>query len=165
VEISNDAKHTHDHADATLSDGRAPLLPWLMARRKKSKRNLARWLGLLIVLALLACVPREVPAALLFGLSGAGMLWALFLAPVFCGAPIRKSGGFCRNNSLGLLLGCHLRQHRTRKLTMIFVDHRWQRGLWSSPGAVLATVSAIITIIVPMAQFLRWFVGQWTSGA
>jgi hypothetical protein len=29
-------------------------------------------------------------------------------APVWCGANIR-GGGLCRNNSTGLLLGCHLR--------------------------------------------------------
>jgi hypothetical protein len=46
---------------------------------------------------------------------------ALFLAPVWCGAFTRKNE-FCRNNSWGLLLGCHLREHRWQKFKMIFVS-------------------------------------------
>jgi hypothetical protein len=117
----------------------------------RSKKNgFARWLGFGLVIALLAALPsREVPAAILFLLSGLGFVWALFFAPVWCGADTRKHES-CRNNSWGLLLGCHLRQHRWQKFKMMFINRRWQqlnKGLWSSPAAILATVSGIISII------------------
>ena len=129
----------------------------------RSKKSLARWWGFALVVALLAALP-AVPATMLFALSGLGLVWALFLAPVWCGAVTRK-GEFCRNNSWGLLLGCHLREHRWQKFKMMFVSRRWQqlnRGLWSSPGAVLATVSGLITIILFVAAIAQWL-AQATS--
>ena len=51
---------------------------------------------------------------------------------------------------------------------MIFVHRRWKqftRGLWSSPAAILATVSGVISIIVPLATIVQWLLAQWTSGA
>src|SRR6476620_5276298 len=117
-----------------------------MSRKKKS---LARWWGFALVIAVLAALPsREIPAVILFLLSGLGLVWVLFLAPVWCGADTRRHES-CRNNSWGLLLGCHSREHRRQKFKMMFVNRRWQqlnRGLWSSPAEVLATVSGIITI-------------------
>ena len=134
-----------------------------MSRSKK--KGLARWWGFALVVALLAALPtRAVPATMLFALSGLGLVWALFLAPVWCGAVTRK-GEFCRNNSWGLLLGCHLREHRWQKFKMMFVSRRWQQlngGLWSSPGAVLATVSGLITIILFVAAIAQWL-AQATS--
>ena len=59
----------------------------------------------------------------------------------------------------GLLLGCHLREHRWQKFKMIFVNRRWQqlnRGLWSSPAEVLATVSGVVTIIGFAVAIVRW---------
>ena len=67
----------------------------------RSKNSLARWWGFALVVAVLAALPlREVPAAILFVLSGLSLLWVLFLAPVWCGAETRKHGP-CRNNSWG----------------------------------------------------------------
>ena len=55
----------------------------------RSKNSLARWWGFALVVAVLAALPsREVPAAILFALSGLGLVWALFFAPVWCGAVI-----------------------------------------------------------------------------
>jgi hypothetical protein len=132
---------------------------------RSKKRAFARWWGFALVVALLAALPtRAVPATLLFALSGLGLVWALFLAPVWCGAVTRK-GEFCRNNSWGLLLGCHLREHRWQKFKMMFVSRRWQQlnsGLWSSPGAVLATVSGLITMILFFVAIVQWL-AQATS--
>ena len=134
----------------------------------RSKNSLARWWGFALVVALLAALPtRAVPATLLFALSGLGLVWALFLAPVWCGAVTRKNE-FCRNNSWGLLLGCHLREHRWQKFRMIFVTRRWQqlnRGLWSSPAAVLATISGLITMILFIAAIVQWVAQTMTSMA
>lgn len=134
----------------------------------RTNKSLARWWGFALVVALLAALPtRAVPATLLFALSGLGLVWALFLAPVWCGAVTRRNE-FCRNNSWGLLLGCHLREHRWQKFRMIFVTRRWQqlnRGLWSSPAAVLATISGLITIILFIAAIVQWVAQTMTSMA
>jgi hypothetical protein len=125
----------------------------------RSKNNLARWWGFALVVAVLAALPsREVPAAILFVLSGLSLVWVLFLAPVWCGAVTRKYGP-CHNNSWGLLLGCHLREHRWQKFKMMFVSRRWQqlnRGLWSSPAEVIATVSGLIAIVGAVVAIVRW---------
>jgi hypothetical protein len=121
----------------------------------RSKSSLARWWGFALVVAVLAALPsREVPAAILFVLSGLGV----FFAPVWCGAVTRKHGP-CHNNSWGLLMGCHLREHRWQKFKMMFVNRRWQqlnRGLWSSPPAILATVSGLVTIVGVVVAIVRW---------
>jgi hypothetical protein len=124
------------------------------------RRGVARWWGLIFVVALVAAWRSEAATATaLLTLSGLVTVWALFLAPVWCGASIRQRGEFCRNNSWGLLLGCHLRQHKWQKLKMIFVSRRWQqftRGMWSSPSAILATVSGVAGILSAVATpFLR----------
>jgi hypothetical protein len=83
------------------------------------------------------------------------------LAPVWCGADTRRHES-CRNNSWGLLLGCHLREHRWQKFKMMFVNRRWQqlnRGLWSSPAEVLATVSGLITIVGVVVAIVRIALG------
>jgi hypothetical protein len=125
----------------------------------RSKNSLARWWGFALVVAVLAALPsREVPAAILFVLSGLSLVWVLFLAPVWCGAETRKHVP-CRNNSWGLLLGCHLREHRWQKFKMMFVNRRWQqlsKGLWSSPAEVIATVSGLIAIVGAVVAILRW---------
>jgi hypothetical protein len=69
----------------------------------RTNKSLARWWGFALVVALLAALPtRAVPATLLFALSGLGLVWALFLAPVWCGAVTRRNefaattlGGCC----------------------------------------------------------------------
>jgi hypothetical protein len=49
----------------------------------------------------------------------------------------------------------------------MFVNRRWQqlnRGLWSSPAAVLATISGLITIVMLLAAMVQWFSGVAASG-
>jgi hypothetical protein len=125
----------------------------------RGRNSLARWWGFALVVAVLAALPsREVPAAVLFFLSGLGLVWVLFFAPVWCGAVTRKHEP-CRNNSWGLLLGCHLREHRWQKFKMMFISRRWQqlnRGLWSSPAEILATVSGLVTIVGVVVAIVRW---------
>jgi hypothetical protein len=127
---------------------------------RRGKKGAARWWGVILVVALLASWrSNEVEAGALLVLSGLVTVWALFLAPVWCGAATRQRGEFCRNNSWGLLLGCHLRQHKWQKLKILFVHRRWQqftRGLWSSPSAILATVSRVLGTASALAiPFLR----------
>jgi hypothetical protein len=110
----------------------------------RTNKSLARWWGFALVVAVLAALPsREVPAAILFVLSGLSLVWVLFLAPVCCGADTRK----------------HLREHRWQKFKMMFVNRRSQqlnRGLWSSPAEVIATVSGLIAIVGAVVAIVRW---------
>jgi hypothetical protein len=51
---------------------------------------------------------------------------------------------------------------------MMFVTHRWQqlnKGLWSSPAAILATISGFITIILFLVTLVQWLAGVPTSTA
>lgn len=68
-------------------------------------------------------------------LSVVALGYFLFQAPLWCGA-ITREGTLCRNNSSGLLIGCHLREHKWQKLRMAFIPKAWQelnRGLWATP--------------------------------
>ncbi len=60
----------------------------------------------------------------------AGVLHFSFVTPVWCGA-VTREGRLCRNNAHGLLLGCHLREHRWQKLTLAIAPGR---GASSSSG-------------------------------
>ncbi|MET8062468.1 hypothetical protein [Micromonospora sp. NPDC005313] len=97
---------------------------------------------------------------LLYLLSGGVVIWSLFQAPAWCGAVTRRRGVFCRNNSYGLLLGCHLREHRWQKFKLLFYSHRWadfSRGTWATPSAKLATVSGLVGTVSAIATGIKDF--------
>jgi hypothetical protein len=83
----------------------------------------------------------------------------LIQAPVWCGA-ITRGGRLCRNNSTGLLLGCHLREHKWQKIKMTFAPKMWRernRGLWASPKEVLAMlggVALLVPLVIALAPVL-----------
>jgi hypothetical protein len=55
----------------------------------------------------------------------------------------------CCNNSTGVLLGCHLREHKWQKLKMTVIPRQWReinKGLWASPRECLATVEGIASV-------------------
>jgi hypothetical protein len=93
-------------------------------------------------------------------LSVAALGYFLFQAPLWCGA-VTREGTLCRNNSSGLLIGCHLREHKWQKLKMAFVPKAWRelnRGLWATPregvntlaglGSVVSALAAVVAILV-----------------
>lgn len=53
--------------------------------------------------------------ALALGLAGVSILYFAFQVPTYCGAATRDGAG-CRNDARGLLLGCHIHQHRWARL-------------------------------------------------
>ncbi|TWG22150.1 hypothetical protein FHX75_12670 [Micromonospora palomenae] len=119
------------------------------------------WGLVALVLLLTAWWTTQVGPGVLYLLSGAVVLWSLFQAPAWCGAATRSRGGFCRNNSRGLLLGCHLREHRWQKFKMLFYSSRWaafSRGTWATPSAKLATVSGLIGSVSAIATGIKDFV-------
>lgn len=115
--------------------------------------GLAKWWGVLAgALLIAAWVNRTVGPAVVIVLSCAVAVWCLIQAPVTCGAPIRSRGGVdgCRNNASGLLLGCHIRQHRFQKLKMLILRRQMKEfctGLFSDAKSTLVTFVAISTII------------------
>jgi hypothetical protein len=107
----------------------------------RHKRSLWRFWGYGVLVVMLLAV---------LGHYTGPAFYVLFSAPVYCGAINRKRGTeveFCRNNSAGLLLGCHLRNHKWQKLSSMWWSLGWRqktRGLWSSPSAQFATLTGVI---------------------
>jgi hypothetical protein len=78
-------------------------------------------------------------------MSGFVVLYTLFQAPMWCCATTRGNEP-CRNNASGILLGCHLRQHKWQKLQMSVHASSWGKltgRVLSSLGGVAASISAI----------------------
>jgi hypothetical protein len=93
-------------------------------------------------------------------LSAAAVGYFLFQAPLWCGA-VTRDGTLCRNNSSGLLIGCHLRQHKWQKLKLAIIPRAWgelNRGLWATPrdgvttlggmGSAVSALAAVVVILV-----------------
>jgi len=76
------------------------------------------------------------------------VLWALFVAPTWCGAVNRRRGSeiqYCRNNSSGLLLGCRIQDHKFQHFKSAWWQTSWRdrtSGIWTGGPANLATISA-----------------------
>jgi hypothetical protein len=76
------------------------------------------------------------------------VLYTLFQAPMWCCASTR-GGEPCRNNAYGLLLGCHLRQHKWEKVKMAMSASSWGqlvKRVLSSVGGVAASVGALASV-------------------
>jgi hypothetical protein len=126
-----------------------------------------RYWGFLALAAALACwvglVLGKVTTAIagvVLVLSIGAVLYFLFQAPLWCGA-VTREGTLCRNNSSGLLIGCHLREHKWQKLKMAFIPKAWRelnRGLWATPregvntlagfGSAVSALAAVVAILV-----------------
>ncbi|MGW0412392.1 hypothetical protein ACWERI_02890 [Streptomyces collinus] len=109
--------------------------------------GLGQWWGVLAgALLIAAWINRAAGPAVIATLSAAVLLWSFFQAPVTCGAPVRGRNDGCRNNATGLLMGCHIRQHRWQKLRMLILRRQVRdfcSGLFSDGKATLVTLAAI----------------------
>ena len=118
------------------------------------ERLLRKYWGLTVLAFLvIAWTTAQLGPGVLALLSVAVLFWAGLQAPAWCGAA-NRSGAWCRNNSRGLFLGCHLREHKWQKFQRIFYSRRWAdltQGLWATPGAKLATVSGVASIVSLLA--------------
>ncbi|MEV4601296.1 hypothetical protein AB0K15_28330 [Amycolatopsis sp. NPDC049253] len=77
------------------------------------------------------------------------VLYCLFQAPMWCCAPTGASQ-FCRNNANGILLGCHLRQHKFEKLKLAVRQRAWRKAaaaVFKSVGGQAATFSAFAGMV------------------
>lgn len=111
------------------------------------------WGYLALIAAIVGLVTHELASAVILALSLAAVAYFAFQAPVWCGA-ITRSGQLCRNNSTGLLLGCHNRQHKWQKLKMVFIPRAWRelnKGLWAGPSERTATVASLAGVVSALA--------------
>ncbi|MEU6352866.1 hypothetical protein ABZ896_26665 [Streptomyces sp. NPDC047072] len=104
--------------------------------------GLGQWWGVLAGALLIAAAGPVV----IITLSALVLLWSFFQAPVTCGAPVRGRTDGCRNNATGILMGCHIHQHRWQKLKMLILRRRVREfcsGLFSDGKATLVTLAAL----------------------
>ena len=115
--------------------------------RNRRLGGLGQWWGIIIAALLIAAwINKAAGPASVATLSAVVLIWCFFQAPVTCGAPVRGREDGCRNNATGLLMGCHIRQHRWQKLKMLILRRQVREfcsGLFSDGKATLVTLAAI----------------------
>ncbi|MBO0682662.1 MAG: hypothetical protein J2P45_05855 [Candidatus Dormibacteraeota bacterium] len=94
--------------------------------------------------------------------SLAAAIYFLFAVPGLpCGAENRQAGTFCRNNSHGLLLGCHIYHHTWQRLRGVFLAYAFRFG-WGYRQKVRRGIrEGVVTLAALSAtgQFLVSLVG------
>ncbi|MET8961831.1 hypothetical protein ABZX69_20510 [Streptomyces sp. NPDC004074] len=109
--------------------------------------GLGQWWGVIAGALLIAAWINEAAGpVVIVALSALVLLWSFFQAPVTCGAPVRGRTDGCRNNATGILMGCHIRQHRWQKLKMLILRRRVREfcsGLFSDGKSTLVTLAAL----------------------
>jgi len=105
-----------------------------------------------LAVAVLGFVFHSLSWAVILALSLAALGYFLVAAPVWCCA-VTRTGELCRDNSRGLLLGCHRRQHRWQRLKQTFTPAggramlaagKSASGLLVLIGGLFAGVQALI---------------------
>lgn len=107
------------------------------------------WGYLALALAIVGLVTHTFAYVVILIFSAAALGYFLIQAPVWCGA-MTRAGQMCRNNSTGVLLGCHLREHKWQKIKMTFVPRMWRElnhGLWAGPKEILATLGGVASVV------------------
>ncbi|MFJ6431200.1 hypothetical protein [Streptomyces sp. NPDC091416] len=120
--------------------------------------GLRQWWGVIAAALLVAAwVNRTAGPASVTALSALVLIWCFFQAPVTCAAPVRGREDGCRNNATGLLMGCHIRQHRWQKLKMLILRRQLRAffsGLFSDGKAALVTLAALGSFLSGLATFV-----------
>lgn len=120
----------------------------LVARRGNPYLHLAaRYWGWLVVLVVVyrLSLGRFDWWSLVLSLSA--LLYFSLVVPAWCGA-VTRGDRLCRNNAHGLLMGCHLREHRFQKLSLVIVPKSWRalmRRVWDNP---LPTTGAVVSLLL-----------------
>jgi hypothetical protein len=114
------------------------------------------WGWAVFAVLLVGWVTSDLGPGALLALSALSAVYFFFRAPAWCGALGRD--GACRNNSKGVLMGCHLNQHKWQKLKMVVVRERWRqlaRELFPNPTTALATVGGVVAIMSGLVATLQ----------
>lgn len=129
-----------------------------------AKKTVKQELGALgypvLVLAFVLWFVPAVDRGIIAILSVAAAFLCLFFAPTWCGADT-TNGGACRNNSYGVLTGCHIRQHKHQKSALTRTGSYWQalalgsfggiRGQAAVFSSAAGGVSAVVALIAVLA--------------
>jgi len=128
--------------------------------RAQTKKKLGQmWGYLILVVVAYGWFGTAMGPGIIAMLSGLVVLYTLFQAPMWCCANTR-SGEPCRNNAYGILLGCHVRQHKWQKMKMAVSASSWgqlTKRVLSSVGGVSASISAlagVASVIVAVAALV-----------
>lgn len=100
---------------------------------------------------------RSAGPGVLIAFSALVTLYFALQAPIWCGAATRGQQ-MCRNNAYGVLMGCHLRQHRWQKLRMTVSPSSWgdlTAELWTDPKTALSSVGMILGIVSTFAGLIK----------
>jgi len=111
-------------------------LAWVFARY---------WGYLALALAIFGLVTHHFGFMAILILSLAAFGYFLVFAPVWCCA-VTRTGQLCRDNSRGLLLGCHRRQHRWQRVKQTFTPAGGRAVLAAAKSAsgLLAVVGGVV---------------------
>jgi hypothetical protein len=113
------------------------------------------WGYLAIILAIFGYFEHAIGLVVVLVLALAAFGYFLIQAPLWCGAEIR-GGGFCRNNSYDILIGCHFRQHKWQLVRQVFKLQgagmvrkvmRSVNGKIVGGGATVAAITSIATAV------------------
>ena len=107
------------------------------------------WGYILVFLIAFAWLSPAIGPAFIAIASAAVVIYCLFQAPVWCCAETRQQT-FCRNNAYGIVMGCHLKQHKWQKIKMMGHQSLWGRlmqRILAGVGGRAATFSAIGALI------------------
>lgn len=113
-----------------------------------------KWYGYLLIAVLI----------LTWGAIGRGALLAILAlvivyfavsVPSVCFA-ITRRGQLCRNNAKGIMMGCHLREHRWQKWRLALVPHGWRRlGQWLLRQPRMPLVTAASAVVAALATAVQ----------
>jgi hypothetical protein len=122
--------------------------------RLLSKLLTRYWGYLALIIAIIGFFAHSLGLAVVLILSLAALGYFLLQAPVWCCA-VTRTGDLCRDNSRGLLLGCHRRQHKWQRLRQTFTPAGGRAllsagksagGLVVLVGGLFAGVQSLIAI-------------------
>jgi len=129
--------------------------------RRWVERELSRrggWIGLAVLIIVAAnngWRDRPVAVAMVVLVT---VLHFLLWTPVYCGAETRDETP-CRNNARGLLMGCHLQEHRLQKAKMAFRVPEWRalvrRVFGQNPGHTIGVLAAVVAALAAMVQAFK----------
>ena len=119
---------------------------------------MGQWWGVIAAALLIAAwINKAAGPVIVASLSALVLIWCFFQAPVTCGAPVGGREDGCRNNATGLLMGCHIRQHRWQKLKLLIVRRRVREfctGLFADGKETLVTLAAVGSFISGLAALI-----------
>jgi hypothetical protein len=90
--------------------------------------------------------------AVVAGLSMVSTLYLAFASRTTCGVPVRGRRDGCQNNGNGIMLGCHIRQHRWYRAKLLGA-RRWSELPTAYFGSGILALTSVVTV-ASVASFI-----------